>query len=93
MDRDPRFSLADPFDIDDGELGGASSSQAFVLGVEWQAFRVRMLEEPGAFAADVHVANEVRIVRLCRRHGRVVRVRRHAIDGWSSLLVSARFVN
>lgn len=69
-DNEERFSLADRFFIDDGELNDIDPRVAFCLGVEFATFRQRLLASPGGFVETVHEKNIERIEQLCLNHGR-----------------------
>lgn len=64
------YELCEPFDIDDGSLGGMKPEFIFCLGVEWQLFRQQMQSEPGPFDYQAHSANADRLIAMCQRHGR-----------------------
>lgn len=85
----PAFALVDPFEIDDGELDGLGAVDAFVLGAEWAGLRSRLTSEAARFTATIHAANEGRILRLLRRHGRAASARQ--LDPtWTELVVLPR---
>lgn len=69
-DDEERFSLADRFFIDAGELNEVDPRVAFCLGVEYAMFRERLSRSPGGFVETVHAKNIERIEKLCQNHGR-----------------------
>lgn len=85
-------TLLVPFDIDHGELDGCNAEMAFVLGVEWQAFRTLLSIKHSAFSEMVHARNAIRVAGMVSRTGRAVRVR--VVDhAWSEISVGARSVS
>lgn len=86
--RSPQFGLVESFDIDDEKLN-MTAKEAFVLGVEWTAFRRRLQDEPGEFVVTVHAENEERLLRLSRRHGRSGIGRRLDLT-WVDLVIPAQ---
>lgn len=83
------FTISEPFEIDDGELAGLTTAQAFVLGVEW-AFITRRLEtQPSEFVATVHQMNVPRLRLACQRRGRSCQART-LCGTWAELSVGAK---
>jgi hypothetical protein len=71
------FSLAEPFDIDDGSLDGLTPSWAFCLGVEWAlptSPGQQLQTNPDPFRFGCHTPNEKRLTALVQRHGRTCTV-------------------
>lgn len=63
------YSLAEPFDIDDGQLDGLTPQEVFCLGVEWQMVR-QSLEHGERFERVMHIENRDRVAALLQRHNR-----------------------
>lgn len=84
------FGLAEPFDIDDGELDGLTPQQCFVLGVEWATFRHAM-QSGDEIGMMIHAENCQRIKAMTERHGRRFTAQFHddAGESWVSIHVEA----
>ena len=87
------FVLADAFDIDHGEFAALPPEPAFVLGVEWEAFR-RTFDAwdqtlQGEFCCTVHAENKDRLKMLMLRRGYRAEFDEIAA-GWVTITVRGR---
>lgn len=86
------YSLVEPFGIDSpGDLPD-DVSLAFVLGVEWEMFRINLAEESSPFERNANAANRLRLGEMCRRHRRSFRVHDLA-PGWIRVCVGAQITS
>ena len=62
--------MVDTFEIDNGELGNLTNVHTFVLGVEWEQFKQKLLSGEAYFECMVHAENTGRLQNLTARYGR-----------------------
>ena len=80
------FLPGESCDIDDGSLKGLSETRCFILGAQWEQFRVRLLTTPGNFAHICHHENRRRLMAMAERNGRFCEDRDHPYN-WAVICV------
>lgn len=64
------YGIADPFEIDNGELNGLTPQECFTLGAEWGSLRRIILMSSDPITALIDPKNEGRILHMLYRNGR-----------------------
>ena len=80
------YELVESFDMDDATLVDLSPQLAFILGVEWQAFRER-LKSGRPFTTLCLPQNAARLVKMAEHHRRFVEDRPRVFAGWTEIFV------
>ena len=87
MENSGKFSLVEPFDVDDGSVEDLSGEYTFALGVEWQLFRQKLLNSERPFTTFCLPENAARLVKMAERHKRFVEDRPNVAQGWTQIYV------
>jgi len=81
-----KFELVEPFDTPKGSMKGITPEFAFALGVEWHAFRQKLLTGK-PFTTFCLPENSTRFVKMAERHSRFVEDRQTGCVGWTEIWV------
>ena len=83
------WGLAEPFDIDNGELDNVPKGECFCLGFEFAIFR-QMIRADRPFTTLCLANNAVRIAAMAERHGRFAEWSPSGTEGWARITVGGK---